>query len=246
MFFTRKHTRIEDDQMRQLLHGFEALEERLGNILQKLTQQDQRVGNEQQTLSGAQADLLSRMESVNRSLTELQETVVKQSQPQSVSVPLPQAQPETNGMADVVKDYSQRIQRYETDLYHKILSPILREIIRVTDRLEELEKKEDLGATAAEVIRREREALVGILHNHNVDRFRSEPDTEFNPEMQEAAGTRPTNDPALAGTVAESVRAGYIWTLPFVSKGVPNPGMPEKISIIMREERVILHVNREV
>lgn len=236
MFFSRKHTRIEDDQMRQLLHGFEALEERLGNILQKLAQQDQRVGDEQRTLSGTQTDLLHQMESVNSSLTELQKTVVEQSQPQ----------PETNGMANVVKEYSQRIQRYETDLYHKILSPILREIIRVTDRLEELEQKEDVEVTVAAAIHRERGAMVGILHNYNVDRFRSEPGTEFNPEMQEVAGTRFMTDPALGGTVAESVRAGYIWTLPFVSKGVPNPGTPEKISIVMREEQVILHVNREV
>lgn len=237
LFFRKK--KINNEESLQLPHRLESLEGLINQLHQQLKQQNQNVAEERMMLSNCQNQLLQSMEHINNHITTLHDSLT--------TPPLQTTQAEASlNVDELIKSYALRIQKYETDLYHKILSPLLRDIIRVADRLELLEKRSGIDSATGTLIKHEREAVVSILHNYNTDRLRSEQGTKFNPEIHEVVGTIPTNDEALDETIAESVRSGYIWTIPFISKVVSNPETPHKISIVLREEQIIIYVYKEL
>ena len=141
-----------------------------------------------------------------------------------------------------LRDYSERIRIYEQDLYNKIKSPLLMELISFADRLYKAATSCESEADR-EVIIQERQAIVGVLHNNNVDEFVSPIGMAFNAEMQAVVNTEETNNEALDNTVARSVLPGYVWTLPFAGKALkPGGDSPTRVQIIMREEQVTLYI----
>lgn len=237
LFFRKKKT--NNEELLQLLHRLESLEGLINQLHRQLKQQNQNIVVERTMLSNCQNQLLQSMEHIDNHITTLHDSLT------TPTLQTTQSDASLN-VDELIKSYALRIQKYETDLYHKILSPLLRDIIRVADRLELLEKRCGIDTATATLIKHEREAVVSILHNYNTDRLRSEQGTKFNPEIHEAVGTIPTNDKALDETIVESVRSGYIWTIPFIPKVVYNPETPHKISTVLREEQIIIYVYKEL
>ena len=142
-----------------------------------------------------------------------------------------------------IQDYSKRLERYENDFYYKLQSPLLMEFIKTADRLETLSKKSGMRGEDADDIRREFEAVKGVLYNFKVKSYQSTEGSPFDENIHECVDTAITNDPSKNSTIAESVRSGYVWTLPLVNS--LSADSSERNRVIMREEQVRIYVYRE-
>ena len=144
---------------------------------------------------------------------------------------------------EAVADYSRRLERYENDFYYKMQSPLLMEFIKLADRLEALSKKPGIRGEDADDIRREFEAVQGVLYNNKVKPYRSEEGTAFDENIQECIGTIVTGAPEKNSTIAESVMSGYAWSLPLVNS--LSADAAEKIKVVMREEKVKIFIFKD-
>lgn len=185
-------------------------------------------------LDGLHAGIERGFSAISTNLNHLERSIEVNREEQSESRPVD---------AEVaLRDYSERIRIYEQDLYNKIKSPLLMELISFADRLYKAATSCESEADR-EVIIQERQAIVGVLHNNNVDAFVSPIGTAFNAEMQAVVNTEETNNEDLDNTVARSVLPGYVWTLPFAGKALKSGGdSPARVQIIMREEQVTLYI----
>lgn len=142
----------------------------------------------------------------------------------------------------VLRSYSEQIRLYEQDLYNKIKSPLLMELIGIADRLSDAaaacENDEDKN-----LIQRERKAIIGILHNNSVEEIVSAIGTTFNAELQTVINAEETDNPEMDNTIARSIRPGYVWTLPFAGRSLrANTDSPARVQVIMREEQITLYI----
>ena len=144
---------------------------------------------------------------------------------------------------DAIQDYSRRLERYENDFYYKLQSPLLMELIKTADRLETLSKKSGMRGEDADDIRREFEAVKGVLYNFKVKSYQSAESSPFDESIHECVDTTITDDPGKNSTIAESVRSGYVWSLPLVNS--LSADSSERNRVIMREEQVRLYVYHE-
>lgn len=142
-----------------------------------------------------------------------------------------------------IQDYSRRLERYENDFYYKLQSPLLMELIKTADRLEALSRKTGMRGEDAEALRREFEAVKGVLYNFKVKSYQSTEGSAFDENIHECVETTITNDPVQSSTIAESIRSGYVWSLPLVNS--LSADSSEKNKVIMREEQVRIYVYRE-
>lgn len=141
-----------------------------------------------------------------------------------------------------LRSYSEQIRIYEQDLYNKIKSPLLMELIGIADRLSDAavacENDKD-----KELIQRERKAVIGILHNNSIEEIVSAIGASFNAELQTVINTEETDNPELDNTIARSIRPGYVWTLPFAGRNLrTNTDTPARVQVIMREEQITLYI----
>lgn len=150
---------------------------------------------------------------------------------------------ETKSAEGAIQDYSRRLERYENDFYYKLQSPLLMELIKIADRLEILSKKPGLREEDAEDIRREFEAVKGVLYNFKVKSYQSSEGAPFDENIQECVDTTITDDPGKNATIAESIRSGYVWSLPLVNSFSADSS--ERNRVIMREEQVRIYVYHE-
>ena len=142
-----------------------------------------------------------------------------------------------------IQDYSKRLERYENDFYYKLQSPLLMELIKTADRLETLSKKSGMRGEDADDIRREFEAVKGVLYNFKVKSYQSTEGSPFDENIHECVDTTITDDPSKNSTIAESIRSGYVWSLPLVNS--ISADSSERNRVIMREEQVRIYVYRE-
>ena len=143
-----------------------------------------------------------------------------------------------------MRSYSEQIRLYEQDLYNKIKSPLLMELIGIADRLSDatMACENDVDKL---LIQRERKAIIGILHNNSVDEIESAVGTSFNAELQAVINTEETDNPELDNTIARSIRPGYVWTLPFAGRNLrTNVDTPARVHVIIREEQITLYIHK--
>ena len=117
------------------------------------------------------------------------------------------------------------------------------EFIKTADRLETLSKKAGMRGEDADDIRREFEAVKGVLYNFKVKSYQSTEGSPFDENIHECVDTTITDDPSKNSTLAESIRSGYVWSLPLVNS--LSADSSERKRVIMREEQVRIYVYRE-
>ena len=122
LFFRKKKT--NNEELLQLLHRLESLEGLINQLHRQLKQQNQNIVVERTMLSNCQNQLLQSMEHIDNHITTLHDSLT------TPTLQTTQSDASLN-VDELIKSYALRIQKYETDLYHKILSPLLRDIIRV-------------------------------------------------------------------------------------------------------------------
>lgn len=111
-----------------------------------------------------------------------------------------------NEVVDRLYSENERLRRAEA---RSAPRPAIRELIKLADdwrsRTVAVRENADLALLCGEVV----EDVTMILERQGVEEFGVEPGTEFDRRQHRAVGTRPTDDEALDGHVAELRRPGY-------------------------------------
>jgi molecular chaperone GrpE (heat shock protein) len=112
-----------------------------------------------------------------------------------------------NEVVDRLYTENERLRRAES---RSAPRPAIRELIKLADdwrsRTVAVRENADLALLCGEVV----EDVTMILERQGVEEFGVEPGTEFDRRQHRAVGTRPTDDEALDGRVAELRRPGYL------------------------------------
>ena len=112
-----------------------------------------------------------------------------------------------NEVIDRLYTENERLRRAEARTAPR---PAVRELIKLADdwrsRTAAVRENADLAVLCGEVV----EDVTMILERQGVEEFGAPPGSEFDRRQHRAVGTRPTDDEALDGHVAELRRPGYL------------------------------------
>lgn len=236
----RNLTGLVNDNARAILELKNSIEQKSsGSIEQPQVGRDEREFRSQEEVLRVLSSAGEKLNAIEGQLIDIRTRALARTQDVPVQSQPTSLPPEAEA---ALRSYSEKVRLYEQDLYNKIKSPLIMELINTADRLSDIlalcESERDKDA-----VRRERDAVVGVLHNNSVEQFISSGGAAFDAEFQTVVNTEETEDPALDNTVAHSLRPGYVWTLPFAGKSVKtSDDAPSRIRIIMREEQITLYI----
>jgi molecular chaperone GrpE len=114
----------------------------------------------------------------------------------------------------VVDRLHAELQEYKQDLLLNVLRPVFIDLIQFHDNIGKMVAAQPVGAEDAEAARlldlmgSFQQEIEDILYRQGVEPFAEEGDG-FDPRRQRAASTVPTDDPALAKTIAARLRKGF-------------------------------------
>lgn len=107
------------------------------------------------------------------------------------------------------------------DPYRKTLKPIFMDLILFSDSMRRLISKYEESPSAEDIearykrLRTEFGKITGhiedLLYNHGVESFEAKAGGDFNPKMQQAKKTTPTDEEQADRKVVESLTPGYYW-----------------------------------
>ena len=112
----------------------------------------------------------------------------------------------------VVDRLHAELQEYKQDLLLKTLRPVFVDLIQLHDDIDKLiDAQADAEGEVARLLglmRGFQQAIEDILYRQGVEPFTTD-EPGFDPRRQRAVATAPTDDPALARTVAARLRKGF-------------------------------------
>jgi len=111
----------------------------------------------------------------------------------------------------VVDRLHAELQEYKQDLLLKVQRPIFVDLIQLHDdvgKMAEAQADDDGAKAVRGMLESIQTAVEDILYRQGVEPFRNEGEA-FDPRRQRAITTAPTDDPALAKTIAQSLRPGF-------------------------------------
>jgi molecular chaperone GrpE len=113
------------------------------------------------------------------------------------------------GRERVVDRLHAELQEYKQDLLLKVQRPIFIDLIQLHDDVGKMaEAQGDDGEAVRGMLESIQTAVEDVLYRQGVEPFRAEGDA-FDPRRQRAVTTAPTDDPALARTIAQRLRPGF-------------------------------------
>ena len=111
----------------------------------------------------------------------------------------------------VVDRLHAELQEYKQDFLLKVQRPIFVDLIQLHDdigKMAEAQERATDGDAVRGMLESIQTAVEDILYRQGVEPFRNQAEA-FDPRRQRAVTTTPTEDPALAKTVAQRLRAGF-------------------------------------
>jgi molecular chaperone GrpE len=113
------------------------------------------------------------------------------------------------GRERVVDRLHAELQEYKQDLLLKVQRPIFIDLIQLHDDVGKMAEAQGEGGEAVRgMLESIQTAVEDVLYRQGVEPFRAEGDA-FDPRRQRAVTTTPTDDPALARTIAQRLRPGF-------------------------------------
>lgn len=114
----------------------------------------------------------------------------------------------------VVDRLHAELQEYKGDLLLNTLRPMFVDLIQLHDDMGKMidaqgSEPDEAGARLAGVIASFRQGIEDILYRQGVEPFRLD-EVQFDPRRQRAVASVPTDDPALARTIATRHRPGFL------------------------------------